>query len=210
MYSRSRRTNDSVRLKTIPELIAHDIEFYGNNAYFMWKNATSNLHLLDIIRHDASGTLERKTSAALTFDMERAMKRDFKAGDLVILTSGVKCELLRTYIQKRTISSELKEGDIVLVVRRLDCTIMDYCEHDTTEKDIKILRKHRPGSPEARAIVAMLGRKHLKIKKEWGVLWRGTNFGCTATIAERKRINDLEIIGVFYLCAFKQAKAMLK
>ena len=67
---------------TLPELFAHDVEVYGNNAYQMWEqfhtpegrwySAGNNNFIL------FNQNVRRKTSAALPFDLERA-----KAGDTI-------------------------------------------------------------------------------------------------------------------------------
>jgi len=85
-----------IQLKTLPELLAHDMRFYVN-AFELWEKKennndeyytfSSNNHLNDyicIINNDGYGSgfgefhVRRKTSAALPFDLEGA-----KAGDVV-------------------------------------------------------------------------------------------------------------------------------
>ena len=88
----------NVSIKPLPELFAHDVEVYGENAYLMWEKKeegvdsnyitfASNNHASDYIREiDENGNgnifgafhVRLKTSAALPFDLERA-----KAGDMV-------------------------------------------------------------------------------------------------------------------------------
>lgn len=76
-----------IQLKPLPELFEHDVSFYGADAYLMWEislsdkdkfiDATDNndvLWALDSTNYDVI----RKTSAALPFDLERAI-----AGDVV-------------------------------------------------------------------------------------------------------------------------------
>ena len=74
-----------IKLKPLPELFAHDVTVYGDNAYLMYvvdnMDIDSNNHLLLLLEHNR--TLTRKTSAALPFDLERA-----KAGDVVWHIAG--------------------------------------------------------------------------------------------------------------------------
>jgi len=80
------------RLKTLPELFAHDVKVYGDNAHLMWKifdnyinkpkewlTPLSNKELdYYLSYHLEDEIIKRKTSAARPFDLERA-----KAGDVV-------------------------------------------------------------------------------------------------------------------------------
>lgn len=67
-----------------PYLFAHDVSVYGENAYLMWGSAeiedaykfTENSGVEKYLRHGV--LVNRKKSAALPFDLERA-----KAGDVV-------------------------------------------------------------------------------------------------------------------------------
>jgi len=75
-------------LKPLPELFEHDVSFYGSDAYLMWESANeldlivSNLSVLCSI--DQGVSIRRKTSAALPFDIDRAI-----AGDVVeVLSNG--------------------------------------------------------------------------------------------------------------------------
>jgi len=77
------------RLKPLPELFAHDVKVYGDNAYLMWYWI---LHENDGISMDFSDneevknawtTVKRKTSIALPFDLELT-----KAGDVVEALTG--------------------------------------------------------------------------------------------------------------------------
>jgi len=73
-----------IQFKPLPELFAHDVKFYGDDAYLMWRYLNkrglmifnSNIEVERAIKY--SLTIERKNSAALPFDIERA-----KAGDVV-------------------------------------------------------------------------------------------------------------------------------
>ena len=78
-----------VLLKSIPDLIAHDIEFYGYNSYLMWKTKIFGVGFVDCrtLRDVANylpnglnpeGEIKRNISAALPFDLERA-----KSGDTI-------------------------------------------------------------------------------------------------------------------------------
>lgn len=67
-----------IECRTLPELFAHDVEVYGDNAYLMWdidmrKNGeqpTCNKFVEVSIKYYAN----RKQSAALPFDLERAKR----------------------------------------------------------------------------------------------------------------------------------------
>ena len=69
-----------VIVKPIPDLIAHDIEVYGDKAYLMWTNTANRIiedneeliYLYDCLRHGIGEELARKTTAALPFDFGRA------------------------------------------------------------------------------------------------------------------------------------------
>lgn len=71
-------------LKSNQDLIAHDIEAYGEQAYLMWEYSDdkggspvkSNQALLRIIHLGWIDKITRKTSAALPFDLERALAGD--------------------------------------------------------------------------------------------------------------------------------------
>lgn len=68
--------------KPLADLIAHDIEWYGDKAYLIWKYATkygaqpakNNMEILRALKYGLN--MSRKTSAALPFDEERAMGGD--------------------------------------------------------------------------------------------------------------------------------------
>ena len=86
------------KLKPIPALISHDIETYGDKAYLMWELCDAR-DLLDAVSMDSPESLatnaklcldnpcilklNRKKSAALPFDLERA-----QAGDVLEFTSA--------------------------------------------------------------------------------------------------------------------------
>jgi len=93
--------NRTLKLKPLPELFEHDVSFYGADAYVMWEwkisavFASQKWHAVDCIGQHGNIYLKvsigdmaldhrRKTSAALPFDIERAI-----AGDAVgILCNG--------------------------------------------------------------------------------------------------------------------------
>lgn len=83
----------AVKLKLTHDLIVHDIEVYGEQAYFMWETHGVHDYPVNIYRDFEFGDdlvyfeaydngfediMTRKTSSALPFDIERA-----KAGDVV-------------------------------------------------------------------------------------------------------------------------------
>jgi len=81
-----------VQLKNLPELFAHDVKIYGDNAYQMWQlSHEDNENNGDYYWITCTITLDfnlplkyrRKTSAELPFDLERA-----KAGDVVEALTG--------------------------------------------------------------------------------------------------------------------------
>lgn len=81
----TRDFRDILKIKSLPELFAHDVEVYGENAYLMWEIKYSKIPIPsnDEIINALSAIginklLQRKKSAALPFDLERA-----KAGDVV-------------------------------------------------------------------------------------------------------------------------------
>ena len=69
-----------LQLKPIHDLIAHDIEVYGDKAYLMWTNTANRIiedneeliYLYDCLRHGIGEELARKTTAVLPFDFGRA------------------------------------------------------------------------------------------------------------------------------------------
>jgi len=89
------------RLKPLPELLAHDIKVYGDNAYLMWSGSVAyddafggfyevrdvvfddNAHVLSEFEVSTLDSVYRKTSSALPFDLERA-----KDGDVVEVFDG--------------------------------------------------------------------------------------------------------------------------
>jgi len=88
--------NHEIKLKPLPELFAHDVKFYGDNAYLMWSGSVTyddafgdfyevrdvvfddNAHVLSEFKVSTLDSVYRKTSAARPFDLELA-----KAGDVV-------------------------------------------------------------------------------------------------------------------------------
>jgi len=75
-----------VALNPPDQLIAHDIEVYGEHAYLMWEIAPSTTRDFETFAYNAMRfyvtnrdyILRRKTTAALPFDLDRA-----KEGDVV-------------------------------------------------------------------------------------------------------------------------------
>jgi len=80
--------NGTSKLKPLPELFAHDVSVYGDDAYLMWEiymrpcsfRSESGWQTMNGNQYEqiAGDVIRRKTSAALPFDIERA-----KAGDAV-------------------------------------------------------------------------------------------------------------------------------
>lgn len=83
--SPTRDFRDILKTKPLPELFSHDVSVYGENAYLMWEIKYSKIPIPsnDEIINALSAIginklLQRKQSAALLFDLERA-----KSGDVV-------------------------------------------------------------------------------------------------------------------------------
>lgn len=79
---------DEIEFIPLPYLFSHDVEVYGDNAYLMWEIKYSKIPIPsnDEIINALSAIginklLQRKKSAALPFDLERA--KAGKAGDVV-------------------------------------------------------------------------------------------------------------------------------
>lgn len=81
--SPTRDIRDILKTKPLPELFAHDVSVYGENSFQMWEvkyskiPPPSNDEILNAF--DALGInklLQRKKSAALPFDLERAKTDD--------------------------------------------------------------------------------------------------------------------------------------
>ena len=66
--------------------------------------------------------------------------------------------------------------------------------------EILTIRIPHRGSKESRDIVAMLGREHLRMKRQFNKLWIQSNFNNCL----------LESFGVSLLWSYKKAKSMLK
>lgn len=137
-----------VKYKPVTELIAHDKEFYGKNAFLIWEKSTTwrdcyrdheqtsapwlNLASNSGLYVDQYTQLRRKTSAALPFDLDRA-----KAGDVVeILCFRPNDDLTQPDIHEVIPAKELVdayiEGDTILF------------NNDSLEAEIKHLRMKYP------------------------------------------------------------------
>ena len=64
--------NIDCRLKPIRLLIKIDFERYAENAFLLYKDASSNRHVLDIIHQNNNGYTERKLYANIPFNLEWA------------------------------------------------------------------------------------------------------------------------------------------
>ena len=82
---------NNVSIKPLPELFAHDVVVYGDNAYLMWLISERGIWcelqggMLDTMNREPN-RFKRRTSAALPFDLGRAMAGDvaeYFAEDLV-------------------------------------------------------------------------------------------------------------------------------
>jgi len=84
-----------LKLKPLPELFAHDVDVYGDNAFFMWETHNglqfdSNASVLKNIKTGLF-SITRKTSAAMPFDIERAKKGD-------VVTYGIKEDAVTNFV----------------------------------------------------------------------------------------------------------------
>jgi len=73
-------------LKPLPDLFAHDVSLYGDNAYLMWEVSSqwvlafnfsfNNNFTVECALTDDRSLVKRKQSAALPFDLDRAISGD--------------------------------------------------------------------------------------------------------------------------------------